>query len=65
MKIKINPEKELFKWGPLEFKLIYGSPFLNCILSEIKKYYPWPWATGVCLSRMEECFGYKNNWLLI
>jgi len=49
MKFKINPEKELFKWGPLEFRLIYGSPFINCILSEVKKYYPWSWAPGVCL----------------
>lgn len=49
MKININPEKELFKWGPLEFRMIYGSPFINCILSEVKKYYLWSWAPGVCL----------------
>lgn len=42
-KININPQKELFKWGPIDFKLIYGSLFIEAILARVGDYYPWRW----------------------
>ncbi len=43
MKINIDPKEELFKWGPIDMKLVYGSGFIFGILREIKKYYQWWW----------------------
>jgi phosphohistidine swiveling domain-containing protein len=43
MKINIDPNKELFKWGPIDMKLVYGSGFIFGVLREIKKYYQWSW----------------------
>jgi phosphohistidine swiveling domain-containing protein len=43
MKIRIDPKEKLFKWGPIDMKLVYGSGFIFGILREIKKYYPWSW----------------------
>ncbi|HTX87254.1 MAG TPA: PEP-utilizing enzyme [Candidatus Nanoarchaeia archaeon] len=43
MKININPREELFKWGPIDMKLVYGSGFIFGVLREIKKYYQWSW----------------------
>ena len=40
MKININPKKELFKWGPIEFKLFYGSIYLKAIAIRTIKNYP-------------------------
>lgn len=41
MRINIDPKKELFKWGPIEFRLIYGSLFLDAILFRIAECYSW------------------------
>lgn len=51
MKININPKKELYKWGPIEFRLIYGSGFMEFILVKMigLKYYPWPWPLSLCI----------------
>lgn len=51
MKINIDPKKELFKWGPIEFRLIYGSGFMEFILVKMieSKYYPWPWPPSLCI----------------
>ncbi len=45
MKYPINPDKELFKWGPLQFKFYFGSDFLPPVAREFAKAYPgeaWP-----------------------
>jgi phosphohistidine swiveling domain-containing protein len=39
----INPKKELFKWGPIEFKVFYGSFFVEALWLHVYKNYPWPW----------------------
>lgn len=49
IKININPKKELFKWGPTEFKLIYGSFFIETILTRVCNYYPWHWPANLCI----------------
>lgn len=51
IKKKINPEKELFIWGPIDFKLFYGSHFIETILFKVTKYYPWPWPANLCISK--------------
>ncbi|MFH0854566.1 MAG: PEP-utilizing enzyme [bacterium] len=48
MQIDINPKKP-FIWGPIEFRLIYGSIFINAILTDLEKYYPWPWPPTLLL----------------
>lgn len=50
MKIDINPKKELFKWGPIEFKLFYGSIYIKAILIGTAKRYPWPMPPAVALA---------------
>ncbi len=47
----INPRKELFKWGPIEFRMIYGGGFMEFILVHMVKsgYYPWPWPPSLCI----------------
>lgn len=49
VKIDISPKEELFKWGPIPFKLVYGVSFIDAILRQVPKYYPWPWPPGLCL----------------
>jgi len=39
----INPKKELFKWGPIEFRLFYGSFFVEALWLHVFKHYSWPW----------------------
>jgi len=46
MKININPKKELFKWGPIDGKLIYVDFFNIAFTLYQKKYYPWPDVMG-------------------
>lgn len=45
----INPKSELFKWGPIEFKLLYEACFMEVVLRDIKKYYPWPWPASIVI----------------
>lgn len=40
---EINPKKELFKWGPVDFRIFYGSFFIETLGLEVRKYYQWPW----------------------
>ena len=56
MHIDINPKKELFIWGPIEFKLIYGSAFINTILLRVTDHYPWPWPPALCLFKEGKIF---------
>ena len=39
----IDSNKKLFKWGPIEFKMLYSSCFMEVVLTKITKYYPWAW----------------------
>ncbi len=41
--INISPDRKLFKWGPIEFRLFYGSFFMNTIWLKIHKLYSWSW----------------------
>lgn len=49
MQININPKKELFKWGPIEFKLVYGSFFIETILVRVEDFYPWHWPPALAI----------------
>jgi phosphoenolpyruvate synthase/pyruvate phosphate dikinase len=40
---KINPQRELFNWGPIDFKVFYGSFFTEVFWFELQKHYPWSW----------------------
>lgn len=51
MKIDINPSKELFKWGPIEFRQIYSSGLFDVILVNIKKNYKWPWPPSLSFQK--------------
>src|SRR3989338_1576244 len=42
MKLTLNPSAELFRWGPVEFRLLYGA-WWQTILCDVTKYYAWPW----------------------
>ncbi len=56
LKININPQKELFKWGPIDFKLIYGSLFIETVLKKIFQYYPWNWPPTLCILKKQKIF---------
>ena len=49
IKSNINPNKELFKWGPIEFRAIYPSAFMDTILLRLTKHYSWSWPANLCL----------------
>lgn len=49
MKININPKKELYKWGPIKFRLIYPSSFMETLCAHVIKHYPWPWPPNLCI----------------
>ena len=51
MKIDVNPKKELFKWGPIKFRMAYTSPFMDVILVHVPKHYPWPWPPTLSIFR--------------
>lgn len=36
----LNPNRELFRWGPIDVKVFYGAFFEETIWSNLK---PWPW----------------------
>ena len=61
MNFNINPQKKLFKWGPIEFKLIYGSFFIEAILIKIDKYYPWYWPPTLCLFNHKKIIWVNDN----
>lgn len=42
MKIDINPKKELFRWGPIDGKLIYPDFFNVAFIKFNKIFYHWP-----------------------
>ncbi len=46
MQVKINPKKELFKWGPIDGKLIYPDYFNLGFSYFNQKFYPWPNSIG-------------------
>ncbi len=50
-KIVIDPKKELFKWGPIDFKFFYGSGILFIISKKIGESYPWPWPPALCICK--------------
>ncbi len=45
----IDPKKELFKWGPIDFKILYGSCFMKVVLTSTKKFYKWAWPSYLVL----------------
>ncbi len=47
--IKINPKKDFFKWGPVNFKIVYASIFFKEILLATRKYYKWPWPPALLI----------------
>lgn len=51
IKEKINPAREMFKWGPIDFKFFYGSVFLRKVGVDITDYYPWGWSPYLIIYR--------------
>ena len=41
--LKIDPKRELFNWGPIDFKIFYGSFFTEVFWFELQKHYDWSW----------------------
>ena len=39
---KINPTRELFKWGPIDGRLVYVDFFMIAFTSAGRKFYSWP-----------------------
>lgn len=62
-KINIDPDKELFKWGPISVKFIYPSGFIFGILTKISKYYEWPWPANISFLRSGKEFIWVNEYL--
>ena len=52
MKVKIDPKKELFKWGPIPFKHFYATFWFDAIWLRLWKEYKWIWP---------ECLGIYRN----
>ena len=48
-KININPQQELFKWGGIDFRIFYGSVFIETILAEAAQNLPWSWPPTLCI----------------
>jgi phosphohistidine swiveling domain-containing protein len=61
MKINIDPNEELFKWGPLDMKFIYPSGFIFGVLIHLQKYYEWPWPPNVCFLKKGKEFFWVNS----
>lgn len=49
VKININPQRDLFKWGPIDVKLFYPSFFAEAILLKVREYYAWFWPTNLSI----------------
>ena len=42
MKINIDPQKKLFRWGPIDGKLIYPEFFNQAFIRYAQRFYAWP-----------------------
>jgi len=64
MKINIDPKKELFKWGPIKFRLIYPSFFMKTLCFYVIKYNSWPWPPNLCILKNGKGVWMANDLIL-